>query len=220
MAFAWFITGTDTGVGKTRVSVALMTYLQSRGRSVLGMKPVATGAVDNGHGLRNEDALMLQRHGSREVAYDILNPYVFEPAIAPHIAARQAGVEFDLEHIRRNFVNLTDQADVVLVEGVGGWQVPLREDFTIANLAQAMDIPVILVVGVRLGCLNHSLLSADSIARSGVGFAGWVANIIDPKMPNIPEYLQFLEKNLEVPLLGIVPYLRDPDQMPVLEFRL
>lgn len=220
MAYAWFVTGTDTGIGKTRVSIAIMKCLQARGRKVVGMKPVATGATDYGQGLRNEDALLLQQQGSLHVDYELINPYVFAPATAPHIAAREAGVEFDLELIRRNFVRLADEADVVLVEGVGGWQVPLANHFTIANMAQAMDIPVIMVVGIRLGSLNHSLLTAASIRDSGVGFAGWIANIIDPQMPNIHEYLQYLEKNLDAPLLGIVPYLQDPDNIPLLEFRL
>ncbi|MCK9531674.1 MAG: dethiobiotin synthase [Gammaproteobacteria bacterium] len=203
----WFVTGTDTGIGKTFVSVALMHALRARGLSVLGMKPVASGCRATAAGLRNDDALMLQEAGSSPLGYAEVNPYAFEPPIAPHIAAHQAGVSVDVAVIADGVDALGTRADCVVVEGVGGWRVPLSERADVAALAAALGLPVILVVGLRLGCLNHALLTAESIERSGLGFAGWVVNLVDPHMASVAENVQDLMLRLPAPLLGVMPHM-------------
>jgi dethiobiotin synthetase len=202
-----FITGTDTEVGKTEVTLGLMAALQQRGLSVLGMKPVAAGCALTADGLRNEDALRIQAQGSKPLAYSAINPYAFAPPIAPHIAAAQAGVEIQIERIKTAYEGLASQADWVLVEGAGGWRVPLGPGLTLADLPSALALPVVLVVGLRLGCLNHALLSAESIQASGLPLAGWVANRIDPAMSAADENLATLRERLPAPCLGVVPWL-------------
>ncbi len=203
----WFVTGTDTGIGKTFVSVALMHALRARGLTVLGMKPVAAGCRATADGLHNDDALMLQEAGSLPLDYAEVNPYAFEPPIAPHIAARQAGISVDVAAIADRVDALGTRADCVVVEGVGGWRVPLSERADVAALAAALGLPVILVVGLRLGCLNHALLTAESIERSGVELAGWVANLVDPHMVSVAENVQDLMLRLAAPLLGVMPHM-------------
>lgn len=207
MSNGYFVTGTDTECGKTEVTLGLMALLQSAGYSVLGMKPVASGAVRGSDGLYNEDALRLQAQSSRAVDYTVLNPYAFEPPIAPHLAARQARRTIDLAHIRDCFGKLADGADLVLVEGVGGWRVPLSGEQAVSDLALVLGLPVILVVGLRLGCINHAILTAESIVASGARLCGWVANRIDPQMLQTEENIATLRHLLPVPLLGAVPYL-------------
>lgn len=206
MKRGYFITGTDTGVGKTHISAALLTLFNTRGFSTAAMKPVATGCVNTAQGLRNDDALVLQQHASLPLPYEQVNPYAFAPAIAPHIAATQAGQTIDLAQIEHGLDILAAQADVVIVEGVGGWLVPLNADATVADLAYELGLPVILVVGMRLGCLNHALLTAQSIEQSEVPFAGWVANVIDPAMQCIEENIQALRERIAVPWLGTVEW--------------
>lgn len=206
MKHGFFITGTDTGVGKTRVSSALLTAFNALGFSTAGMKPVATGCVNTAQGLRNNDALALQQHASLQLSYDQVNPYAFEPAIAPHIAATQAGQTVDLIRIKHELDILSKVADVVIVEGVGGWFVPLNHNATIADLAHILELPVILVVGVRLGCLNHALLSVKSIESSGLPFAGWIANVIDPSMQCIEENITALRERIGSCWLGTVAW--------------
>ncbi|NEX18329.1 MAG: dethiobiotin synthase [Halochromatium sp.] len=218
-----FITGTDTDVGKTEVTLGLMAALQRCGLSLLGMKPVAAGCVLTAEGLRNEDALRIQAQGSTLLAYSAINPYAFEPPIAPHIAAAQLGVEMQIEPIKTAYQQLAAQADWVVVEGAGGWRVPLGPGLTLADLASALDLPVVLVVGLRLGCLNHALLSAESIQASGLRLAGWVANRIDPTMAAVDENLTTLREWLAAPCLGVIPWLPAPtpaqiaDQLVVAE---
>ena len=211
MAKGYFITGTDTEVGKSWCSSGIMERLKQQGHSVVGMKPIASGCDETPDGLRNEDALLLQRHASIEVDYQLLNPYSFRPAIAPHIAAEQAGVTIKLGKIVERYIQLKGMADVVIVEGVGGWQVPLNEHETVADLAQALQLPVILVVGMRLGCINHALLSAESIRAAGCELAGWVANCVDPQMANRQESIDAIALRIDAPLLGIVPHLAQLD---------
>jgi dethiobiotin synthetase len=201
-----FITGTDTGIGKTWISAAIMQLLKAQHQSVIGMKPIASGCELTAAGLRNEDALLLQQQSSIEIAYEQINPYAFEPAIAPHIAAAQSGVTIDIQHIKQTYQALSQQADWVIVEGVGGWLVPLNQYETIADLAAALDLPVILVVGMRLGCINHALLSAASIEQSGSKLAGWIANFVDPQMAEQQQNLLTLQQRIAAPLLGSVPY--------------
>jgi dethiobiotin synthetase len=201
-----FITGTDTEIGKTYVSVLLIRTFVSRGHRVVGMKPVASGCVQTPEGLRNDDALKLIAAGNVTVPYQEVNPYAFEPAIAPHIAGAEAGVDISLDVICANYERLSRRADRLVVEGVGGWQVPLGAGFTVADLAVRLAVPVILVVGVRLGCINHAMLSIESILATGVEFRGWVANIREPGGERVQDNIDTLSRLIEQPPLAIVPF--------------
>ncbi len=216
MSKGLFITGTDTGCGKTEITLALIRLLQDRGLSVLGMKPVATGAEESGEGLRNEDALRIQDAGSLAVPYELINPFAFEPPIAPHIAAHETGREVRTEAIINCFQALNDLADVVIVEGVGGWRVPLGPELQLADLPGLLEIPALLVVGMRLGCLNHALLTADSIMDRGCGLAGWVANQVIPDMPRLEENIHTLERHIPCPRLGRNGYFTDGVDLDVI----
>jgi dethiobiotin synthetase len=203
----YFITGTDTGVGKTAVTLGLMAHLQAQGQSVAAMKPVASGCERTGAGLRNDDALQLQRQSSVALPYALVNPYAFEPPIAPHIAAARAGEIIAIRTIRAACAEIAGKADRVLVEGVGGWQVPLNDDEFLADLVRALELEVILVVGIRLGCLNHALLTAASIEASGCTPAGWVANCLPPGTAFAEENINTLKSRLSFPFLGEVPVM-------------
>lgn len=205
-----FVTGTDTDIGKTEVSLGLMAALQQRGLSVLGMKPVASGCERTDAGLRSEDAVRLLEQGSSEADYATVNPYAFRPPIAPHVAAGQAGEEIMLVPIRAAFDRLSKQAQWVVVEGVGGWRVPLGPSLAVSDLPGALGIPVVLVVGLRLGCLNHAMLTAESIRAAGLPLAGWVANVLDPDMAARDENIATLAALLGAPTLGVVPWLAAP----------
>lgn len=205
-----FVTGTDTEVGKTEVTLGLMEAFKRRGFRVLGMKPVAAGCALTAAGLRSDDALRLQAQGSTPLDYATVNPYAFEPPIAPHIAAAQAGVEIRLEPLEAAYHSQARQADCVLVEGVGGWRVPLGPDLTLADLPRTLGIPVVLVVGLRLGCINHALLSAESISDAGLPLTGWIANRIEPTMAAADENLATLCERLPAPCFGVIPWLRAP----------
>ncbi|MEA3278559.1 MAG: dethiobiotin synthase [Pseudomonadota bacterium] len=206
-----FVVGTDTGCGKTEVSLGLMESLQRCGLRVLGMKPVASGCDRTPEGLRNDDALRLQAQGSFRLSYDQVNPYAFEPPIAPHIAAGRTGIEIDLPVIRSGAARLAGQADFLVIEGVGGWRVPLAPSLSLSDLPRALELPVILVAGLKLGCLNHSLLTAESIRASGNRLVGWIANQVDPNMRARDENLATLAALLAVPCLGVVPWLAAPE---------
>jgi dethiobiotin synthetase len=211
MSQGYFVTGTDTGVGKTLVSCALLRAFAAQGKSAVGMKPVAAGCEESPAGLSCEDVERLMAAGSVVTPRELVNPYAFCPSIAPHIAAAQAGIEIRLERIATAFARLRVLADVVIVEGVGGWRVPLNEREDTADMARSLGLPVILVVGMRLGCLNHALLSASAIESTGLKLAGWVANRIDPDMPAYEENRRSLENRLMAPLLGEVPHRPRPD---------
>lgn len=202
-----FVTGTDTGVGKTWVSAGLMAALQRQGLRVLGMKPVAAGCAPTADGLRNEDALLLQRQGSHPVDYAVINPYAFAPPVAPHIAAEMAGTRIELAVIERHYHALAAQADAVVVEGVGGWLVPLNKRETMADLAARLELEVVLVVGLRLGCINHALLTAEAIRRRGCRLTGWVANTLDLHMSKLPQNVLTIQQRIDAPLLGLIPYM-------------
>lgn len=206
-----FITGTDTGCGKTEVSLGLMAALQSHGLRVLGMKPVASGSGHGPAGVYNEDAMRLLTQGTAGAPYAIVNPYAFIPPIAPHIAAGQAGVTIDLTTIATAYQALSREADLVVVEGVGGWRVPLGPDLFLGDLPKALALPVILVVGLRLGCLNHALLTVQSIQASGVVLGGWIANQVERDMPVPEENLATLATLIDAPCLGVVPWLDAPE---------
>lgn len=205
-----FVTGTDTSCGKTEIALALMEALRQSGAAVLGMKPVASGCELTPEGLRNEDARRLQAQGSHQVPYAQVNLYAFEPPIAPHIAADQAGVRIEPEVIAAAAESLAAKSDFLVVEGVGGWRVPLGPSLFASDLPLVLDLPVVLVSGLRLGCINHSLLTAESIRVSGARLAGWVANQIDPDMPVRDENLATLAALIEAPCLGLVPRMSCP----------
>ena len=207
----FFIAGTDTHVGKTLVAAALLHAYADLGYRVLGMKPVAAGAELIDGVWVNEDAAMLRAAGNVQAAPELLNPYLLREAIAPHIAAEHKGVRIEIPRIRAAYDELAAQADVVLVEGVGGLLVPLSEHKDAADLAVALGLPMILVVGMRLGCINHALLTVAAIAARGLKLAGWVANRVDPAMAAYDENLAALRKRLPAPLLAELPYMASAD---------
>jgi dethiobiotin synthetase len=202
MSKAFFITGTDTGVGKTYVSCGLLRAFAAQGQRVVGMKPVAAGCERVGDTLISADARQLQAASNVQVSMDEITKYAFEPAIAPHIAAKQTGVEIQLPSIVQAFKALQAQADVVIVEGVGGFCVPLNTVEDTADMAVALDIPLILVVGLRLGCLNHALLTAEAIAQRGLTLAGWVANHVEAGMEAQEENIIALRQRINAPLIA------------------
>ena len=207
----FFITGTDTGVGKTLVTAALLRALRDAGHRVAGMKPVAAGAMAGPEGAANEDALLLQAESSQRHPYALVNPWLFEPAIAPHIAAAEAGATIDVARIVEAHAQLQRGADVVLAEGAGGFLVPLDAKRSMAELPERLGMDVILVVGLRLGCLNHALLTAEAIAARGLALAGWVGNHIDPGFVRFDANVATLEARIPAPCLGIVPHMAQPD---------
>lgn len=206
MSRGWFVTGTDTGVGKTLVAASLLAALARRGYRVVGMKPVASGCYTTREGLRNADADMLRQHSNVRASYQDVNPFAFQPPIAPHIAASEVGVMIDIAVICQHFERLKREVDCVVVEGAGGWRAPLTDKQDVADLVVALDLPVILVVGLRLGCLNHALLTHDAIAARGLSLAGWVACGIDPAMQRVGENLAMLRARLPAPCLGVVSH--------------
>ena len=213
MSTAFFIAGTDTDAGKTTVACGLLHAARRAGLSTAAAKPVASGGEVTPAGLRNGDALALLGECSLVLDYAEVNPFAFAPAIAPHLAAREVGVELTvaalLPAVRRV---LARGADFTLVEGAGGWRVPLAGRENLSDLAVALGLPVILVVGVRLGCINHAVLTAEAIARDGLELAGWVANVIDPHTSRLDENLATLAERLPAPCLGRIPRL--PDASP------
>lgn len=202
----FFVTGTDTDSGKTYSTVALIHALRRQGYSVAPYKPVAAGSQLIQKKLRNDDALKLITASGVDYPYSLVNPYCFEPPIAPHIAAQELGVEIKADVLLDNYRQLSTMADVVVVEGAGGWLVPLSPSLDIAGLAVLLDIPVILIVGLKLGCLNHALLSAQSILSSGSSLAGWIGcengDVMDRKTENI----ETLERLLPICCLGVLPH--------------
>ena len=210
MSEGLFITGTDTGCGKTEITLGLMHAIQQRGESVLGMKPVASGAEETGEGLRNEDALRIQAQCSHQLAYERVNPFAYAPPIAPHLAAESSGRLIDLAQIQAECRQLSQKADRLIVEGVGGWLVPLGADSTVADLALRLELPLILVVGLRLGCINHALLTQAAMQQSGAQVLGWVGNQVEPGMDSLEGNLATLRERLAVPCLGVVPWLERP----------
>lgn len=207
MGRGFFVTGTDTGVGKTLVACALLRAFASAGKSVVGMKPVAAGR-ESGR-WRDIDALV--RASTVRAPERIVNPYAFEPAVAPHIAAHLAGERIEIEAIARAYADLSRRAEIVVVEGVGGFLVPLSARETTADLAVRLGLPVVLVVGMRLGCLSHALLTQKQIEVCGLRCAGWVANCMVPGMPQLEANIHALEERLEGPLLGVVPFQSGPN---------
>jgi dethiobiotin synthetase len=205
-----FVTGTDTEVGKTLISCALLHALKQSGKRVAGMKPVAAGAVLRDGVWRSEDAELLAAAGSVELPQEVAVPYLLRQAAAPHIVATLENVDIDLAHIVHSYRRAAELTDAVVVEGIGGFRVPLSARHDTADLARQLELPVILVVGLRLGCLNHALLTAEAIAARGLKLAGWVANGIDPAMSNAEANVEALMQRLEAPVLGVVPWQAVP----------
>jgi len=206
---AWFVTGTDTEVGKTFITCALLLALRDQGIKAIGMKPISAGTDADG---KNDDVEQLLAAAGVDAPRELVNPYLFQPAIAPHIAASEAGRRIDIEHIVDVCASLRAMADVVLVEGVGGFCVPLGPHCDTADLVEKLGLPVILVVGMRLGCINHALLSQQAIAARGLKLAGWIANRIDPEMSRFEENLSALKERLAAPLLGVIPANCTPEK--------
>jgi dethiobiotin synthetase len=206
-----FVTGTDTGIGKTLASCTLLHALRARGLRAVGMKPLASGCEATPEGPRNEDALALQAASDPRPAYADVNPFALPAPLAPEIAAREAGIAVELAPMLAAHARLAAQADTVVVEGVGGWAAPLAPALMQAELVRALDVPVVLVVGLRLGCLNHAILSARAIQDDGCRLIGWIGTGVDPAMLRIDENRELLAARLPAPCLGWLPWQAAPD---------
>ncbi|MDX2425943.1 MAG: dethiobiotin synthase [Cycloclasticus sp.] len=206
MARGFFITGTDTDVGKTTVALGLMLAFKKAGLSVAAFKPVSAGCIQTNEGLRNDDAAQLMHQASVELPYNVINPYAFEPAIAPHIAAQEANVKMDVDTLIQAYQKIAAEVDVVIVEGAGGWLVPLNATQTMADVANVLLLDVIQVVGIKLGCINHALLTEQAILQHKLNPAGWIANQIQPETLQIDELEDFLQSRLRAPMLGSIPF--------------
>jgi dethiobiotin synthetase len=209
---AVFIAGTDTGIGKTHAACTLLHALRIAGHDACGMKPVASGCVETADGLRNDDALALQAASSTPPAYALVNPVALRDPLSPHLAAANDGMRISLAPMRAAFEQLRSGHRRIVVEGVGGWLVPLAPGLFAADIAKQWQLPVILVVGLRLGCLNHALLSAQAIVADGCRLLGWVGNRLDPAMDAVEENLATLRELLPAPCLGVLPYGMVPAQ--------
>jgi dethiobiotin synthetase len=203
-----FIAGTDTEVGKTYVTTAVVRALVRSGRRVGVMKPVAAGAEATPEGLRNADALALMKAANVPAPYATVNPFCLAVPTSPHIAARMAGIRIDLATIQQHYLTLVNGPgiDVVAVEGAGGWHAPISETETMADVARTLQLPVLIVVGLRLGCLNHALLTAQAIEAAGLQLAGWIANHVQPHFEHAGENIALLERRLHAPLLESVAF--------------
>lgn len=206
MAQGYFVTGTDTGIGKTWTSLILMRYFQQQGKTVVGMKPVASGCDMIDGQLKNEDALQLQGQASINIDYNLINPYAFAMPVSPHIAAEKAGQEIEFTHIQQAYSKLAASADVVIVEGVGGWMVPLNDKQDVADLAEQLNLPIIVVVGMRLGCINQARLTFAAINGLGLQCEGWIASCVEENMDEVDANIKTLEAFAEMPLLAVFPY--------------
>ncbi|WP_010485956.1 dethiobiotin synthase [Pseudomonas sp. S9] len=216
MSSAFFVTGTDTEIGKTTIAAGLLYAAKEAGMSTAAAKPVASGCEQTEQGLRNEDALALLEQCSVELTYEQVNPLAFAPAIAPHLAAREAGMVLSVASLCNPVQRVLDKAaDFTVVEGAGGWRVPLSGQASLSDLVVSLKLPVIMVVGVRLGCINHAVLTAEAIAADGLELAGWVANVVDPGTSRLEENLATLAERLPAPCLGYVPRLKSANPAAV-----
>lgn len=204
-----FITGTDTNCGKTTVALSFIHLLKAQGYQIIGMKPVASGCEFVNRACRNDDALRLQAASSLLMPYEIVNPYVFSSPIAPHLAAAEEARTISKDVIAACYYQLAEKADLVLVEGIGGWLVPLSDDFYVADIPKLLNINVLLVVGIRLGCINHTLLTINAILNRGCTLSGWVANIIDSTMLQQSELITALNEFIPAPYLGLIPHVKN-----------
>ncbi len=208
-----YVTGTDTGIGKTLASTALLHAYRARGLRAVGMKPVASGCDVTDDGYRNADALALQSASDPRPLYAQVNPYALPLPLAPELAAREAGIDIDLETIRAAHARLQSRSDIVVVEGVGGWAAPLSATLDQADLVRALDLPVLLVVGMRLGCISHARLTARAINDDGAVIAGWVANEIDPEMQHRDAYFDLVQQRIVAPCMGRLPFIVESGSM-------
>lgn len=209
MERGYFITGTDTDVGKTWATIALMRYFKQQGKTVVGMKPVAAGCTFQDGQLKNADALLIQENASVNMDYDLINPYAYALPVSPHIAGAHNPV--NLAVIAERFNALKTEAEIVVVEGAGGWYAPLNDREDISDLARALALPIILVVAIRLGCINHAKLTYQAIQYSGLPCAGWIAVCVDPALLYLDENIQTIKAALSAPLLGVLPYMDSAD---------
>jgi len=215
----FFVAGTDTDAGKTVVSAGLLEAANQRGLKTIGLKPIAAGCEATADGLRNSDALTLQAAASVQLPYEQVNPFTFEPPIAPHIAAMHEQRVLNADRVAAMCKGaLMQPADFAIVEGAGGWRVPLNFRETMANIPKLLNVPVVMVVGMKLGCINHALLTAESIARDGLQLAGWVANRVDPEMDCYAENVETIANMLRAPLLAEVPHLAEPSAENVAQY--
>lgn len=208
ISMIFFITGTDTDCGKTTVATGLLALAKQKGYSTLGIKPIASGSRRVNGELRNQDALKHMKYSSIKTDYPVINPFCFEPAIAPHIAAKkdnQAITSANLTRALHPAFNV--KADFKVIEGAGGWHVPINDVERYSDWVIEQKFEVIVVVGIKLGAINHALLTMESIARADLIIAGWIGNCIDPNMQNLIENIEFLKSNITSPCLGIVPYI-------------
>lgn len=219
MGKCYFVTATDTDAGKTLVCTALLRAVADRGLAGLAMKPVAAGCALTPQGPRNQDALKLLAQMAPLLSYEQVNPVALQPAIAPHLAAEQTGISINADKLANHCRSIMQlDPDLCLIEGAGGWRVPLNSNETWVDLVKQLQIPVILVVAVRLGCINHALLTVESILRDGVKLTGWVANQTEKDMPGLEGNLSALKNRIEAPLLGIIPYIDHPDATNVTQY--
>lgn len=207
MINALFIAGTDTDVGKTVASKAILQAIASKGFTTIGYKPVAAGCERTEQGLRNSDALHLMKVATQEMPYDDVNPYALELPASPHIAAKHENLTIDYKVLSDKLAYLKTKADTVLVEGAGGWRVPVSDTDCLSSWVKQEKLPVVLVVGVKLGCLSHALLTAESIEADGLTIVGWVANRINPGTEHYAEIIEVLESRIRAPKLGEIPYV-------------
>lgn len=216
----FFVTGTDTDVGKTLIAASMSLALINSGKRVCAIKPVASGCSIQGKKLSSDDALMLQKYSNcSELSYPDINPFSFRDPVAPHLAAKKKGIKLTVAQIlKKSETALTSDADYIIIEGAGGWYTPLSEKEYMADLARAYGYPIILVVGVRLGCLNQAILTYKCMLDSKVKVAGWVANVIDKNMLYLKENIESLKINIKAPLLGVIPYVNRVDPKKVFRF--
>lgn len=210
---SFFVTGTDTGVGKTVTSTTLLHALRARGLRAIGMKPLASGCVRTADGWRNDDALALQAASDPVPAYADLNPFALPEPLAPEIAAREAGISIHLDPLIGAYARLRAQADTVVVEGVGGWAAPLSAELDQVDLVRALRLPVVMVVGMRLGCLNHARLTARAIRAEGADLIGWIASEVDPEMARRDQNFELLTARIDAPCWGRLPHRAPPDPL-------
>ena len=211
----YFITGTDTGIGKTRFTISLMSAVKKRGFCVTGMKPFATGASMTKKGLVNEDAKLIRQHCSKTIPYDLVNPFVYELPAAPSIAAKKQAAAINIEEAMESYNTMKSAGDIMVIEGIGGWRVPISDEYYLSEFVKRLNLPVILVVGVKLGCINHALLTAEAIYSDGLSLCGWGSNHLDRVYPAREETVSTLKKRLNCPHIADFGYCRDfdPDKL-------
>ena len=215
MSNSFFITGTDTHIGKTEITCALIEFFKKKGHHALGMKPVAAGTEDFNNQIINRDVFKFLSVNSKSIPVEIINPYSFDQAIAPHIASNVSNNEILFPKILENFLLLEKECEYLFVEGAGGYKVPLAKNKSTSDLISLLDIPIILVVGIRLGCINHTMLTVEAINNHNHDLFGWVANCIDPNMNKVDENIKYLIDNIESPFMGKIPFQKNINSIDI-----